>query len=442
MSYIILNSEEIVFADMVSSFESHGSLVKDLAYPLTNRTSIMSDSQYRIDSLGYINKDSVIPLKYLWGIGKDWNPFVENNGFINKDSSVIYEYLLGINSDDIAGFTFRQIINSDILTPSERLTSLYKATVDEYEYLSNIQPSDIMIPIDWMGGLLITSDAVVPLNYAMYLNIDGIVNFTNLHSLIKDVTPINEYLSGVDNNGTPIIEYLQGVAGDAITHIDWTGGILVTSDGVIPLDYLMYLSQDATLRTGYLLNVPPSDGVAPLESLFSLNNDGVSRINYLEYINDDSVVQYENLVNLLQDGLSRQEYIGSINTDGILNYSSLYSINQSGLTPVVIIQTVNGDIVIPLDWTGAISVNSDAILWPEFRGILQQDGTVLTEILNSIASDRNILFEYIQKHSINLMTNLDWTGQAATLRDTPRKVFIWKDGKLVFKRGDKKRMIN
>ena len=253
---------------------------------------------------------------------------------------------------------------------------------------------------------------------------------------------MSEYLSSIDSNVSPIIEYLLGVSADGSTNVDWTGGILVTSDGIIPLDYLMYLNSDAALRYGYLLNVPPSDAAITFSSLTGLNKDVAWQLENLSTLNVTGTTQYENITILYSDDSPVAEYLSSISVNGTINMTSLQGINSDSIVRVAILEVAGNDIIIPLDWTGAVAINSDAILPIEFANILLSDGIIASEILSGTGNNGNILLDYVQKHSMELTVRLDWTGEAATLRDVVKKIFVWKDARLLFKRGDKKRTIH
>ena len=442
MSYIILGGEEEVFSDLGMSFDYRGSVIKDVSTAFTYRTSLTSDKQIPVNFVGSLTKDGTIISEYLLGVAKDNLFSIDNRTSIDKDVVIPIAYLPGISSDAVMVFTSRQILNSDLSVNVERLVKLYKDVSLTYEFLSNVPPSDIVFPINWTGGILIESDGIFPLDYSLYLNSDGISNLDYLGSLVKDNTPVAEYLSSLDSNSSSIVEYLLGVGTDGIINVDWTGGILVTSDGIIPLDYLMYLDSAATLRYGYLLNVPPSDIYVPFSSLTGLNKDAGWQFENLTTLSVSGLSQYENSVIIYEDESSVIEYLSGVSLNGTLNYTSRQSVATDGIIRVAIIRTVNGDIVIPIDWTGAVVINSDAILPIEFANMLLADGIINTEILSGVSKDVDMLFDYIQKHSSELTVRLDWTGEAATLRDVPKKVFVWRDARLLFKRGDKKRTIH
>jgi len=287
----------------------------------------------------YLNTDSTIPFVYGIGLYKDAQIPTESTLYFNKDAVLSFGNVSNLNKDTqipieaLTGIVYDATLVGEVICtrfkdlsiPSENivyatpkdaqmdityLVGAEKLSVIVVDYLTRIS-KDGVVPLEWLGSILVTKDAVAPFESRLYLNKDTNIQFDSRTGMFKDGGVSEEYLAGIAKDSQAILDNTTYINKDIAGPINYLS--YLNKDGAASVDYLCGIAASQAFSIEYLIQLI-ADVVTPWESTGSavISIDAVIPVEYCLYIDSNVATSFEYLNSVIVNPVLPYEYSGSI----------------------------------------------------------------------------------------------------------------------------------
>lgn len=151
---------------------------------------------------------------------------------------------------------------------------------------------DGAILAEWLGGLSINSDQTIVVDFAAIVNADSEAPYS-LGGTVDVATIVNaSWLGSLGVSSILELASALRLDSDSIANVEWTGGLSVDSDHILPLDVSALLAADGVHHVGWKGTLIV-DGSVPVETLISGESTSTAIVDWVAGIGDDKVIAIE-----------------------------------------------------------------------------------------------------------------------------------------------------
>jgi len=353
-----------------------------------------------LNSTTEVLRDGILPWASSVGVLRDWTtvwaellgvsvdsgtlPWHSLRGGVSGEGTVPFSHVLTVLTSGQWPWSMVQLLARDSTTvevewgggvstttapPLEALVGvLHSGGPVPTEYLLTVGPADGVLR--WaVTTSVLASGHTLPLSTLVQVLRDGVVGgpSTTAQTAPRTMEFPWQSVLGVRASVVPVLERLLRVASTVDVPVSWQGALLITRDGVFPVEYLASLLTSGELGFENLMLVGPTVGTTVVNTVVELLRSGILPLSTLTTTVQEPVLRWDNTVVLVQDRTTLLSLLQGVGPRDVASpLESLQWAVHSGEIPVgwqgQMAQVLRSS-TLPLEWLQRVLTSGGPVGW-------------------------------------------------------------------------------
>lgn len=375
---------------------------------LTGSVAVNSDSKILIEITNALRADSKATFDDLYNVIVSASSFNEAGASVTSDDISRIELTAAQRTDANARFEVMTSVRSD---QAEMVTEINSGIFSQVSMLAEV-----------LGAIAVTSDGVLATEFSSAFQLNYKFALENIVRMLEDSQSSDEGVIKIIADANNRIEGSSFQRSDSALNAEIMGGIGITSDSGIIVEFISSLRKDHMLLTEYSGRIitdiliaqieasasQVSDAFAKNEQASQVYSDSKSIFEFVNSLRSDASYLFESVSRFIADSaVARIEAVSAQISDALAKDEQVTAIRSESNLLIESSNAVSiGVANVPAESLGTIGVTNDGLIVIESASTQRADHSVRIDQSLTVYSDNktmiNNLCDFISKISVNV----------------------------------------